>query len=126
MEQHKPLIIAVLDDEEQMRKALRRLLSTHGFLVQTYASGQDLLRSLAYQRPDCLVLDLHMPDMSGFDVLRTIEEQDGKLPTIVITGHDTPGTADRVRSLGAGAYLMKPVDELILVGAIERETHSHP
>jgi two-component system sensor histidine kinase RpfC len=69
------------------------------------------------------VLDLHMPGMSGFDVLQAFDEQRERLPIIVITAHDNPGTAERVRILGAAAYLLKPVDELTLLSAIQQQTH---
>lgn len=121
MDPPKPLVIAVLDDEEQMRKALRRLLSSHGYQVETYASGARLMEDMTALRPDCVVLDLHMTGMSGFDILQAFDERREKLPVIVITGHDMPGTAERVRILGAVAYLLKPVDELTLVSAIQQQ-----
>jgi FixJ family two-component response regulator len=68
----------------------------------------------------CLVLDLHMPELDGFEVLRTIATRRLFLPVIAITGHDIPGTAERVLKLGAAAYLLKPMDETLLVDAIRR------
>ena len=113
-----PPVVAVLDDEPQMRKALRRLLATHGLRVETYESGKDFLAALPSHPADCLVLDLHMPDVSGFDVLAVFESQHIATPVVVITGHDEPSTSDRVRRLGASAYLKKPVDESALLSAI--------
>jgi FixJ family two-component response regulator len=113
-------IIAVLDDEEQMRKALHRLLATHGFRVESYESGAALLAALSTCPFDCLVLDLHMPGLNGFDVLRALKEQNGNLPVVVITGHDMPGNVDRVLELGVAAYLLKPVDEETLIFAIRK------
>ena len=111
-------VVAVLDDEPQMRKALRRLLGTHGFCVEVYESGNDFLAALASHPADCLVLDLHMPEVSGFDVLAAFESQNIATPVVVITGHDELGTAERTRALGASAYLKKPVDESALLSAI--------
>lgn len=113
-----PSIIAVLDDEPQMRKALRRLLTTHGLRVEDYERGADFLAALPSHPVDCLVLDLHMPDVSGFDVLAALAEQQDATPVVVITGHDGPGTVDRVCALGASAFLTKPVDESALLSAI--------
>ena len=96
-----PPVIAVLDDEPQMRKALRRLLSTHGFRVEAYERGDDFLTALPSHPADCLVLDLHMPGVNGFDVLAALQSQGVALPVIVITGHDEPGTAEHTRTLGA-------------------------
>ena len=109
----------MLDDDLQMRKALRRLLGSHGFRVEEYECGNDLLAALPLHQPDCLVLDLHMPEVSGFDVLATFAEQHVKMPVVVITGHSKPDTASRVRALGASAYLTKPVDESALLAAIQ-------
>ena len=113
-----PPVVAVLDDEPQMRKALRRLLGTHGFRVEIYESGNDFLTGLSSHPVDCLVLDLHMPEVSGFDVLAAFESQNIATPVVVITGHDELGTAERTRALGASAYLKKPVDESALLSAI--------
>ena len=61
-------LLAVVDDDADVRVALTRLVSSAGFAVETYACGADFLRSVEDHEPDCLVLDLHMPGMSGFDV----------------------------------------------------------
>ena len=111
-------VVAVLDDEPEMRKALRRLLTSRGFRVEEYAGGEDLLAALSTHPLDYLLLDLHMPGLNGFDVLETFRLRQIHVPIIVITAHDEPGTADRVRSLGASAYLKKPVDRDALLAAI--------
>ena len=65
MTKPRPLI-AVVDDEESIRKALTRLLQSAGLDVETFTSGVTFLASIANRRPDCVVLDLHMPAMNGF------------------------------------------------------------
>ncbi len=102
-----------------MRKALRRLLGTHGFSVEDYECGNDFLAALPTHRIDCVVLDLHMPEVSGFDVLAHLAAKHITTPVIVVTGHDEPGAAERTLALGACAFLIKPVDETALVRAIE-------
>ena len=119
MYQSRPLI-AVLDDEPQMCKALGRLLKTQGFEVVTFALGEDLLAACASRMPDCLLLDLHMPDINGFEVLERLAAQHMPMPVVVITGHDQPGNAERVRALGAVEYLLKPVNEQSLLAAIAK------
>ena len=112
--------VAVLDDEPEMLKALRRLLASRGFRVDTYERGADLMTALeGSPRPDCLVLDLHMPEMSGFDVLEAMRTRQTPVPVIVITGHDAPGVEERCRMLGAVGYHKKPVDRDELLSAIE-------
>ena len=118
MEKAHP-VVAVLDDEPEMRKALRRLLTCHGFLVEEFAGGDEFLASLGSHPLDCLLLDLQMPEMNGFEVLETLHSRQALLPVVVITAHDEPGTAERARALGICAYLKKPVDREILLPAIE-------
>lgn len=113
-------LIAVLDDEPQMCKALSRLLKTHGFRVVTFVRGADLLSSCESQLPDCLLLDLHMPDLNGFKLLEQFAASRVPLPVIVITGQDQPGTAERVHELGAVEYLLKPLNESLLIAAIDK------
>jgi FixJ family two-component response regulator len=123
MFQNRPLI-AVLDDEPQMCKALSRLLKTYGFEVATFALGTELLQACALRLPDCLLLDLHMPDLSGFEVLERLATQHLRVPVVVITGHDQPGNAERVRALGALDYLLKPLNESQLLAAIGKVTQT--
>lgn len=111
-------VIAVLDDESEMRKALRRLLTSRGYRVEEYERGEDLLAALGSQPMDCLLLDLHMTGINGFDVLEAFRSRQIPVPVIVITAHDEPGTSDRVHALGAKAYLKKPVDRDVLLAAI--------
>ena len=115
----------MLDDEPQMRKALRRLLATHGFRVEAYEWGKDFLAALPSHAADCLVLDLHMPEVNGFGVLAALKSCRVITPVVVITGHDEPGRAERALSLGASAYLTKPVDELALLSAIKSAIAAH-
>ena len=113
------LLLAVVDDDADVRVALTRLVSSAGFAVETFASGADFLRSLEDREPDCIVLDLHMPGMSGFDVQGALARNHARVPVIVMTGHDTAESRSRVLALGAAAYLCKPVDDEMLLSAIE-------
>ena len=108
--------IAVVDDEEPVRKALKRLLRAAGLEAEGYASGKDFLA--AERRPDCVVLDLHMPVMSGQALLRQIRRISARLPVVVITAHDTAETRDECIAAGAAAYLRKPLDDRLLLNAI--------
>ena len=115
--------VAVLDDEPQMCKALSRLLKAQGFDVVTFALGEELLATCAARLPDCLLLDLHMPGINGFELLERFAALPARLPVIVITGHDQPGNAARVRALGAVDYLLKPVNETTLLEALAKALH---
>jgi CheY-like chemotaxis protein len=72
--------VAVVDDEESVRKALLRLLRSAGMDVQTFASGAEFLESMRSNPPDCLVLDLHMPGVDGFDAQERLGEAATHLP----------------------------------------------
>jgi len=115
--QPRPLI-AVVDDEEPIRKAMDRLLRSASLDVVTFASGAAFLESLEAQEPDCVVLDLHMPCLSGFDVQAQLTTSAPRLPIVVITGHDSPGARERVIEAGAAGYLRKPVDGQALLDTI--------
>ncbi len=110
--------VAIVDDEEGIRKALRRLLRASGLDAVAYATGEEFLSATAEKRPDCLVLDLHMPGMSGLQVLRRLKATGGRLPVVVITAHDEPETRKQCMNAGADAYLRKPLEDQLLLKAI--------
>jgi two-component system, LuxR family, response regulator FixJ len=118
------LLIAVVDDEEPIRKALMRLMRSAGLNVETFASGAEFLKSLATRLPDCVVLDLHMPDMNGFDVQAHLARKYAALPVIIVTGHDLPNAREHAMAGGASAFLRKPVHDRTLFGAISAATSS--
>lgn len=113
------LQVAILDDEEPVRKALGRLLRASGLDAQCFATGQSFLEALAVQSPACLILDLHMPGLSGLQVLERLRNRQPPLPTIVITGHDEPENESRCITMGAFAYIRKPVNDDLLLKTIE-------
>lgn len=108
----------MVDDEEPIRIALRRLLRSADFDVATFCSGAEFLESMKGSRPDCVILDLHMPQLDGFAVLAQLAKSKGRLPVVVITGHDSDEARDRALGSGALAYLSKPVDDQTLLAAI--------
>ncbi len=108
--------IAVVDDEESVRKALTRLLRAARLAADGYASAQEFLE--CGQRPDCVVLDLHMPSMSGLQLLQRIQKMSKRLPVIVITAHEQAETREDCLAAGAAAYLRKPLDDRLLLNAI--------
>jgi len=114
------LLVAVVDDEEPIRKALGRLLRAAGLFVDCFASGQAFLDSIGTSRPDCLILDLHMPGLGGLQVLEQLKSCRPPLPTIVITGHDEPENQMRCLAGGAAACLRKPLDDELLLQTIDQ------
>lgn len=119
------LLVAVVDDEEHVRRALRRLCVSAGFEVETFASGYELLESIATLKPDCVVLDLRLPGLTGFEVMEQLSEKARHVPTVIVTGDQEPGAAERALAGHAFAYLEKPVDGSCLLDAIARAIRSH-
>ena len=113
------LTVAVVDDELPIRKALTRLLRSASFEVQTYGSGTEFLASLETCKPACLVLDIRMQGMTGFDVQARLQAQRIDLPIVFITALDDPQDIARAKQSGAIALLRKPFGDDEFLAAVE-------
>jgi FixJ family two-component response regulator len=111
--------IAIVDDDPSVLKALSRLLSTRALNAKTFPSGQQFLNSLAEEIPDCLILDLQMPGMTGLELRRDLERRGVQIPTIIITARNEPEMREQCASAGAIAFLPKPINDASLFAAIE-------
>jgi len=111
--------VAIVDDDPSVRSALQRILKVLGVSVEGFASGEQFLAALQDDAPDCVVLDLHMPGLSGLEVQHRINGSGRHLPVVVVTGHHEPGLRRRCLSAGAAVYLRKPVDGHLLHKAIK-------
>lgn len=121
------LFMAVIDDDASVRKALARLLRASGYEVEAFASGTEFLESIDKGIPDCLVLDMHMPSVTGLDVQAALLARDVHVPIIFITAYDDQGLRDRAMEQGAVAFLRKPLTEQSLLAVIETAVGSgHP
>jgi len=116
------LLIAVVDDEEPVRTALMRLMRSAGLSVETFGSGPEFLESLETRLPDCVVLDLHMPRMDGFNVQAHLARKCAALPVIIVTGHHFQKARERAMAGGASAFLRKPLQDRTLLDAISAAT----
>lgn len=119
MSKNSPHVV-VVDDEHSICIALQRLIRSAGMGVTTYESGEDFLRDFVSQNPDCVVLDLHMPKVTGFEVQTRLAQMSRHVPVIIITGHDTSEAHARAMANGAAAYLLKPVDGQMLLDTIAK------
>ena len=115
-------LVAIIDDEETVRRALQRLIRSARIDAEIFPSGDEFLETLSDHRPDCIVLDLHMPKVDGFQVQAQLAKANLRIPVIVITGHDSPDFRARALAAGAAAYLRKPVDATTLLDAIAEAT----
>ncbi|MHB8595293.1 MAG: response regulator transcription factor [Ktedonobacteraceae bacterium] len=106
--------ILVVDDEIEIMRALQRSLTAHGFEVFTAATGEDALTAIGNHRPDLMLLDLGLPDISGLEVCKRVREQ-SSLPIIVLSVKDAERDKVRALDLGADDYVPKPfgMDEVL-------------
>ena len=112
-----PPWIAVVDDDPAVLKALSRLLRSHAFRARTYESGQEFLAALPAGLPDCLIVDLQMPEMNGLELQQHLASNGIKIPTILITAYDDVALRDQA---GLVASLRKPLQEKALFDAIDK------
>jgi FixJ family two-component response regulator len=113
-------VIAVIDDDASVRRALQRLLQSAGFTVETFATAREFLDADYQARTACLVLDVHLPGMSGFQLEEYLAASGVPIPIVFITAYDDVSTRGRVNRAGAVGYLRKPFDQGTLVEAISR------
>src|SRR5262249_47746401 len=118
--------IAVVDDEAPVRAMLGRVLRLADYDVIAFASGEDFLASLAQRVPACVVLDIHMPGLSGFDVESRLRALHGDVPVVFITASDDPKLDQSARECGHRALLRKPFSSNQLLGAIDAALRAQP
>lgn len=112
--------IAVVDDEADVLVSMQRLLRSQGFAVATYSSGEAYLAARDAQPADCLLLDLHMPGMTGFEVQAKLAEAHSPVPVVILTGHDSAAAQERALAGGAFGFLRKPADGDAILSMIKR------
>ena len=110
--------VYMVDDDASVRNAVRRLLTSAQYRVLTFASAEEFFQTDFKRSPGCLLLDIRLPGISGFELQEELIAAGVRMPVIFITGHDRAGMEERAMWLGATAYLRKPFDEEILLGAI--------
>jgi FixJ family two-component response regulator len=113
-------LISVVDDDSSVRQALRRLLGSAGYDVETFGSARAFIDSSPAGRTACLVLDIGLDGMTGFDLLEQLAAHRSAIPIIFMTAHDDARTRRRVRQAGAAAYLVKPFEPVDLLRTLRR------
>ena len=123
----KQICVAIVDDETSVRVSLRRLCEALGLRATVYSSGQEFIESLdvGAPPPDCLLLDAHMPQMTGLEVQRHLVACGARFPTVVYTADDAPEAQARYMAAGVAEYLRKPVGGEELLQVIERWVTAH-
>ena len=113
-------IVAVVDDDSSMLGATRDLLEACGFTTRTFASAEEFLDHGAPSQVDCLLLDIHLGGMSGFELRRRLKISGATLPVIFMTALDDDDTRAQAQKVGCVAFLRKPYSARQLVDAIEK------
>jgi len=117
--------VYVLDDDVSVREAVGSLIRSAGLKVRTFASSQEFLASLDRERPNCLVLDIRLPDISGFELQQELASKDIQIPIIFLTGHGDIPMSVRAIKAGALEFLTKPFDDEHLLEAIREAIARH-
>jgi len=110
--------IHVVDDNAAILDALRLLLATEGYVVHTYQSARRFLDTIQQDDCGCVVTDMHMPEMSGLDLLAIMNERGSSMPVIMITANDSDPLAVAAMKQGAFDYFKKPIDDDALLASI--------
>ena len=111
-------MIYVIDDDESVRKAFKRLLRSVNLEVETFASAEEFLQSQKADKNSCIVIDIRMPGLTGFDLQRRLMVQGSRIPVIVISASEDAQVREQARELGAVAFFRKPIDDQALLDAI--------
>ena len=111
-------MVYVIDGDESVQKALRRLLRSVGLDVETFSSAEEFLGTPRQEQNACILIDIRMPGLTGFDLQQRLASQGMGIPVIVISASDDVQTRERARELGAEAFFRKPVDDQALLDAI--------
>jgi len=113
-------VVFVVDDDASVRDALRGLLRSAGFAVETFASAREFLARPPSDLPGCLVLDVGLPDLSGLDLQQRLADTSRTIPIVFITGQGDIPTSVRAMKAGAVEFLTKPFGERDLFAAIRQ------
>ncbi|HAA04423.1 MAG TPA: response regulator [Syntrophobacteraceae bacterium] len=114
----KLLTVLVVDDDESVRRAMKRLLRSNGYQVLTFDSAEDFLHSSLACDQVCLLLDIRLPGLSGLDLYAKLASSGVRCPAIFMTAHDDPQWLEQAEKAGVVAILRKPFGEQSLLSAI--------
>ncbi len=113
-------VVYVVDDDDAVRDSLTALFESHDLNVESFGSGEDFLAAVGPERGGCLVLDLHLPIMSGLQILSRIGERKIGIPVIVITGGGDDKEMRMARESGASIVMEKPLDHRQLIANVQK------
>ena len=118
--------VVVVDDDASIRVSLARVFRGYGIRVQTFGSAEEYLQRTGADQPQCIVLDVHLGELSGFDLHDRLASQGSAPPIIFITAHDDIPPSRLAGCAGACSFLRKPFDTDQLVALVRRHLHHEP
>ena len=110
----KPVVF-IIDDDESVCRALRRLMKSVGLNVRTFTSAKDFLNQGCQNVPGCLVLDVRMPEMGGLELQKRLVDSGSRMPIIFMSAHEDISTREQGLRAGAIAFLKKPFEDQALI-----------
>jgi FixJ family two-component response regulator len=117
MSMEKPIVF-VVDDDESVCKALKRLMKSVGIKVRTLASAEDFLNQGCHNVPGCLILDVRIPGINGLELQEKLVESSSTMPIIFISAHEDVSVREQGLRAGAVAFLQKPFEDKTLLDAV--------
>jgi len=117
-------IVMIVDDDDSIRKAVRRLMKAYGLAVETFGSAEEYLDSDRLDKTSCLILDVHMPGMNGLELQKRLVASGCVIPIIFITAFTDESARARAMTAGAVGYLAKPFADEDLLNCIHAALQS--
>jgi FixJ family two-component response regulator len=111
--------IAIVDDDPSVLKALGRLLRVRGIQAKTYGTAEEFVAALPDGLPECAIIDLQLPGMTGLELLQYLKRRGMEVPSIIITARADAGTRERCEAAGAVAFFSKPFKNAALLAAVD-------
>jgi FixJ family two-component response regulator len=112
-------VVYIVDDDDSVRRAMKRLIHSASMEVRTFASAQELLDSECPNQNACMIVDIKLQGMSGLELYEELRARGSDLPVIFITGFDSPETREEAKKAGPAGYFRKPIDDQALLDSIE-------
>lgn len=110
--------IYIVDDDDSVRRALGRLIRSEGLQSEAFASGESFLAALPDDAKGCVIMDIRMPGLTGYDIQQRLRKSKQKIPVIALSAQDDEEARFRAHELGAVAFFRKPVDDQALLDSI--------
>jgi FixJ family two-component response regulator len=112
--------VYIIDDDDSVRRALRRLIRSVGWNAETFATAQEFLRYPAQSKPSCLILDVQLPGLSGLELQQQLQVDCRTFAVVFITAYEETHVREQALGAGAIAFLQKPFEEQALLEAVNR------